>query len=235
MSDKMSDKMIKKTSEMERSRARPAAWFRERVDLRPWLRPILEKEVKPHEASWMHCWGGITFTLILTVFASGALLAVYYRPTPEEAFGSVVTITDQVRLGWLVRGVHHWAAGLIVVAMAIHGLRVFYAGAYRKPRELTWVAGVLLAMLVLGSLFTGYLLTWSQQGYWATRIGMGLAGEIPVVGEPLLLFLQGGYVVKGFTLSRFFAAHVLFLPGGICLLLVAHFVMVRLHGISEPI
>ena len=220
---------------IEEGRRTLTSWLGERLDLRPWLSPILDKEVKPHEASWMHCWGGITFVLILIQFASGALLAVYYQPHPETAFESIVMITDQVRIGWLVRGVHHWTACLMVITLAVHGLKVFYAGAYRRPRELTWTAGVLLMLTLFGSLFTGYLLTWSQQGYWATRIGMGLAGEMPLVGEQLLLLLQGGYAVKALTLSRFFAAHVFFLPAALIVLLGAHFVMVRLHGVAEPL
>ena len=210
-------------------------WMEERYRLRGPIEKILHKPVSAFERKWQHCFGGIALTLILLQLSTGIILSFYYIPSVDGAYESVVLITDEVPFGWLIRGIHHWSAYLLVVALLAHIIKVFVAGAYRPPREFTWVSGVLLLVVVLGFLGTGYLLPWHQTGYWATRVSMGLAGEIPVVGKYILLFVQGGYVIKQPALTRFFTAHVFLLPVVLVSLLVFHFFMIRRVGISRPL
>jgi quinol-cytochrome oxidoreductase complex cytochrome b subunit len=210
-------------------------WLEERFRLRAPIEKILDKPVSGFERKWRHCFGGITLTLIGLQLVTGVFLSFYYSPSSEQAYESIKMITDEVDFGWLIRGIHHWSAYLIVVTMLIHLLKVFITGSYRHPREFTWVSGVLLLMIVFGFLATGYLLTWSQQGYWASRVAMGLAGEVPVVGWIILLFVQGGYVIKQAALTRFFVAHVFLLPVAIIVLLGVHFALIRRLGIQKPL
>lgn len=210
-------------------------WLEARYQLRRPLEKILFKPVSAFERKWQHCFGGIALTLILLQIVTGIILSFYYIPSVEGAYESVVLITDEVPFGWLIRGVHHWSAYLVVVALLAHIIKVFVAGAYRPPREFTWVSGVFLLIVVFGFLGTGYLLPWHQTGYWATRVSMGLAGEIPVVGKYILLFIQGGYIIKQPALTRFFTAHVFLLPAVLISLLVFHFFMIRRVGITRPL
>ncbi len=210
-------------------------WIDERYSLREFAKPYLNKPVSPHEMSFQFCWGGITFLLIIIQVITGIFLAYYYRPNVAEAYQSIRFITDEVYLGWLVRGLHHHSSNLLVITVFVHMLIVFFRGAYKNPRELNWVSGALLLLLILAFAFSGYLLIWDQLGYWATRVGTGVAGEVPLVGEYLLLFIQGGYGVKQPTLSRFYATHILVLPAVLGLILALHFAMVRRRGISEPL
>jgi len=207
----------------------------ERFRLRKPIEKILDKPVSGFERKWRHCFGGITLTLIGLQLVTGVFLSFYYIPSVDRAFESIQMITDEVAFGWLVRGIHHWSAYLIVVTMIIHLLKVFITGSYRPPREFTWVSGVLLLMIVFGFLATGYLLTWSQQGYWASRVAMGLAGEVPVAGPVILLFVQGGYVIKQAALTRFFTTHVFLLPVAIIVLLGVHFALIRRLGVQKPL
>ncbi len=210
-------------------------WIEERYALKEFAKPYLNKPVSAHEMSFQFCWGGITFLLIIIQVITGIFLAYYYRPNVAEAYQSIRFITDEVYLGWLVRGLHHHSSNLLVITVFIHMLIVFFRGAYKNPRELNWVSGALLLLLILAFAFSGYLLIWDQLGYWATRVGTGVAGEVPLVGEYLLLFIQGGYGVKQPTLSRFYATHILVLPAILGLILALHFAMVRRRGISEPL
>ena len=210
-------------------------WLEKRFRLRQPLEKILDKPVTLFERKWRHCFGGITLTLIGLQIVTGVFLSFYYNPSVESAYESIVLITDEVSLGWLIRGVHHWSAYLTVVALLAHLLKVFITVAYRPPREFTWVSGTILMLIVFGFLGTGYLLTWTQQGYWATRVSMGLGGEIPVVGKYILLFVQGGYIIKQPALSRFFATHIFILPALLFVFLGLHFALIRRLGIAKPL
>lgn len=209
-------------------------WAEKRWDLKEVLTPILNTEVTDYKQKVRFCWGGMTFALIVIELATGVFLAYYYQPSVKGAFQSIVFITDQVHLGWLIRGIHHYASYLIIVTVAVHTLIVFFRGAYKPPREMTWVSGVFLLLLCFAFSFTGYLLTWDQRGYWATRIGTGMASEIPLIGEYLMIFLQGGYGVKQPTITRFYVSHVIVLPILLIGLLIAHFFMIRRQGVKEP-
>ncbi len=194
-------------------------------------RKFLQRRL-PEGVSYLYCFGGVAFVCFLTALATGLLLSVHYVPSEKEAFHSVVRITQEVRFGWFVRSLHRWAAHGLIVLMLLHTLRVIIHRAYRPPRELNWVAGTVLGVLVFGSGFTGYLLPWDQKAYWATEVGTSMVGTIPIVGKYLLYMLRGGPDITGTTLVRFYSIHVLWLPLMIGVLLWAHFHMVKRQGIS---
>ena len=206
----------------------------ERLDLRSALQKVLKKPVPKHINFWF-CFGGFTFLLFAINVVTGILLLMYYRPTVDQAYDSVVHITNNVPYGWLVRGFHHWAANVMTVTVLIHMFRVYLHGAYKHPRELNWVVGVFLLMMVLAFGFTGYLLPWNQVSFWATTIGAEIPGAFPVVGEAVTYFLKGGESVGQLALTRFFAAHVVILPWIAVGFLALHFLMVRRIGISGPL
>ena len=163
------------------------------------------------------------------------MLAFYYKPTPAEAYASILFIENEVLLGSAFRMIHHWSAnGMIVMAFA-HMLRVFIMGAYKPPRELNWISGVLLLVMTLAFGFTGYLLPWDQRAYWATTVGTEIGGSIPIIGELVLVFLRGGWNITSLTLSRFFAGHILILPLVTVTSMVLHFLMIRKQGVMKPL
>jgi hypothetical protein len=210
-------------------------WFEERYRVSDSLSKILNKPVPKYALRWWYCLGGITAFLFVTQALTGIMLAFYYKPTPEAAFTSIQFIENQVRFGASVRAIHHWAAnGMIVVCIA-HMLRVFIMGAYKNPRELNWVSGVLLLIFTLAFGFTGYLLPWDQRAFWATTVGTEIAGSIPVIGNLALVFLRVGWDVSGETLSRFYALHIIILPVVTLTMMGAHFLMIRRLGIARPL
>lgn len=186
----------------------------------------------PQNMNYSYCLGGIAFTLYLISAATGILLAVYYVPSVDEAYKSVIKINEEVFLGWLVRSMHKWSANLLIVFIMLHALRVFVNGSYRPPRELNWVAGVFTFVLSMASGFTGYLLPWDQKAYWATVVGTSMAGTIPVAGTVVLYLVRGGPDVDGTTLIRFYSMHILILPLLMAVILWLHFHMVKRQGIS---
>jgi len=208
------------------------------LDRRLEFREALEKALKkpvPKHVNWTFCFGGMTFFLFLIQAATGILLTLYYRPTPEGAYESVRHITNHVYYGWLIRGIHHWAANVMILMVILHMLRVYFYAAYKPPRELNWLVGVGLLGITLAFGFTGYLLPWDQLAFWATTVGSQIAGAVPIVGAPLLVMMRGGETVTGETLTRFFAAHVIILPVATIVLLALHFLMIRRQGISDPL
>lgn len=192
-------------------------------------------DITRHPSALVYCFGGITAFIALLLLVTGVFLLVYYVPSPDRAYDSVQYINEKAAFGWLIRGIHRWGASLIVIAMMLHMLRVFFQGAYKHPRELNWVVGVLLLMVVLGFAFTGYLLPWNQRSYWATVVGTKMAEQVPIIGNFLFLALRGGENVGAVTLVRFYAIHVAVLPLLGATLAALHFLMVRRQGISEPL
>jgi len=182
-----------------------------------------------------YCFGGLTFLVITTQILSGMFLAMYYTPDITNAWLSVKYISDEVLLGQVVRGMHFWGASLVIVMMFLHMLRVFFTGAYKAPRELNWVVGVLIFFVVLGFGFTGYLLPWDQKAYWATSVGSQIAASIPYVGPYVQTLLLGSHTVGALTLTRFYAIHVFFLPAALLVLLALHFIMIRSQHIAGPL
>ncbi len=215
--------------------SRAVDWIDERFQLAEPMKKLLGKPVPLFATRWMYCLGGITFTLFLVQGVTGILLAFYYKPTPAEAYASIQFIENEVRFGAAIRAIHHWSANGMVVMVIAHMLRVFIHGAFKAPRELNWVSGVLLLLLTLGFGLTGYLLPWDQRAYWATTVASEIMGGVPQIGDVILVFVRGGWDVSALTLSRFYAVHVLVLPAIIVLLLGAHFLMVRRQGISRPL
>lgn len=206
----------------------------QRLGIRKALEKALKKPIPPH-VNFLFCLGGIAFTLFLVQVITGIMLLMYYRPTTTEAYESVVYITNEVSFGWLIRGIHYWASNLMIVAVFLHMLRVFFYGAYKPPRDFNWSTGVILFILTLGFAFTGYLLPWNQTSYWATTVGTEIPGAVPIIGKYLASLIKGGAEISQITLTRFFAIHVVILPAFMLLFLVAHFLMIRKQGISGPL
>ena len=194
-------------------------------------RRILDKPV-PGWINYFYCFGGITFTLFLLLLLTGLLLSAHYLPSEADAYRSIQRLHAAVPLGRLLRGVHSWAGNLMVVTIVLHLVRVFVTGSYKSPRELHWVAGSMLLLLVLAFGFTGYLLPWDQKAYWATVVGTNMLGSVPVIGPALAGIVRGGTDVTGQTLLRFYSMHVLWLPLFAGVFLWLHFHMIRRTGIS---
>jgi quinol-cytochrome oxidoreductase complex cytochrome b subunit len=189
----------------------------------------------PAHANWTFCFGGLTFFLFGVLVISGSLLLFHYRPTVGEAFASVQFLSNHVAFGWLIRSIHRWASSLMMVATLLHILRVVLYGAYRPPRELNWVVGVVLLVVTLAFGFTGQLLPWDQASYWTTSTGLEILGRTPLVGPPLESLLRGSPTVSGDSLTRFFVMHVVILPFAITFFLFAHFAMVRRLGVARAL
>ena len=194
-------------------------------------RRILDKPV-PGWINYFYCFGGITFTLFVLLLLTGLLLSAHYLPSEADAYRSIQRLHAAVPLGRLLRGVHSWAGNLMVVTIVLHLVRVFVTGSYKSPRELHWVAGSMLLLLVLAFGFTGYLLPWDQKAYWATVVGTNMLGSVPVIGPALAGIVRGGTDVTGQTLLRFYSMHVLWLPLFAGVFLWLHFHMIRRTGIS---
>ena len=207
----------------------------DRFQLTDFLKPILSKPVPDWQRRWWYCLGGLTFFFFIVQGITGIMLAFYYKPTPTEAFASILFIENEVLLGSAIRMIHHWSANAMIVLACAHMLRVFIMGAYKPPRELNWVSGVVLLTMTLGFGFTGYLLPWDQRAYWATTVGTEIAGSIPVVGDLALVFLRAGWSITSLTLSRFFALHILVLPLVTLTFMGLHFIMVRKQGLMKPL
>ena len=195
---------------------------------------LRHKTIPLHRHTVWYYFGGMTLFLFVVQVLTGILLLLYYRPTPNDAFESVQYMVTQVRFGWLIRSVHSWSANLMIFTVFVHMFSAYFLKAYRKPRELTWVTGMLLLIVVLGFGFTGYLLPWNTLAYFATKVGTQMAGSVPLIGKWLLIYLRGGEEVTGATLTRFFGFHVAVLPGLTTVLLAMHLLLVQQLGMSVP-
>jgi menaquinol-cytochrome c reductase cytochrome b subunit len=211
----------------------PLDWLEERSGLVGGIRYFLFRKV-PGDVNWMQTLGSATLTAFIVQAITGVILAMYYKPEPQTAYQSIQHITNDVTLGWLVRGMHKWGASLFIILMFFHMARVFLFGAYKYPRELNWIIGVLLLASGLGEGFTGYLLPWDQTAYWATVVGININGTAPFLGPFLAQFLQGGTYINADTLSRFYAIHMLLVPGVIAAMIGAHLYLVAKLGTTAP-
>jgi ubiquinol-cytochrome c reductase cytochrome b subunit len=216
----------------KRTPNRATTWLEEHSRLGPVVAAGLHVRV-PLSANTMY-FGGIALFLFVIQATTGTLLALYYKGTPEAAYKSVQFITSEVNFGWLIRSIHHWGADLMILFVFLHLVRIFLQAAYKYPRQVIWVVGMLLLVVTLGFGFTGYLLPWDQRAYWATVVGTEIAGSVPVIGDTLLLLLRGGSDVSGDTMSRFFGIHVLVLPISLAALLGLHLVLVHQLGLASP-
>jgi len=210
-------------------------WLDERLDLSEIKHFVAEKGVPVHAQKVWYYLGGMTLFLFAVQVFTGILLLLYYRPSSAEAYESVQFIVTQVQFGWLIRNVHSWSANLLIGLAFAHFFSVFFLKSYRKPRELTWVSGMLLLFLMLGFGFSGYLLPWNELSFFATKVGTGIAGAVPVVGHFMLRLLRGGDDVTGATLSRFYGIHVAVLPAITTALVALHLLFVQRQGMSVPL
>ena len=209
-------------------------WLDDRLGLSAVGHIAQKKEVPVHRHTVWYYLGGMTLFLFTVQVTTGILLLFYYRPSAEEAYDSVRFLMAEVHFGWLIRSIHVWAANLMVFTAFLHLFSVLFLKAYRRPREMTWVSGVILFMLALGFGFTGYLLPWNQLAYFATRVGTEIVRVVPFVGEFALRFLRGGDNVTGATLTRFYAIHVAVLPAMTTFFIALHLYLVQKHGMSTP-
>ena len=209
-------------------------FFYERLGLSLLAGLAAKKLVPIHRCTPFYFLGGMALFLFFIQVVSGVLLSLYYKPSPDQAFESVQAFMTEVDFGWLIRSVHAWAANLLIGILFLHLLTAYMMRAYRRPRELTWVSGILLIGLFMAFGFSGYLLPWNQLAFFATRVGTALVGVVPVVGPDLLLLARGGENVTGDTLSRFYALHVAILPLLTLAVLGLHLFLVQHHGMSTP-
>ena len=210
-----------------------AAWLDARTGWRRG-RAVMLDEPLPAGTGWFFTFGSVLLGLLVVQLLTGAFLTLYYAPTPDHAYESVRFISAGFA-GRLVRGLHHYGASFLVVALVVHMLRVLFFGSYKPPRELTWISGVLLLLIVLAFALTGYLLPWDQRAYWATVVTINVARLTPIAGDALAVGFQGGAHIGALTLTRWYAVHVVFLPALLVALVAFHLVLMRRQGISGPV
>jgi len=196
------------------------------------LKPFMYKKL-PSNLGWSATLGSLCVILFGVMAASGMILAMYYSPSPDKAFQSIEYIMNDLPMGSVLRGIHHWGAGAMVLAVFVHLATVFFSGSFKKPRELTWVFGVCLFLVTLGLGFTGYLLPWDLKAFWATVVSANIPKDLPVFGHLASNLLLSGDSISGFTITRFYSIHMLVLPAAMIGLIAGHIYLVRLHGMCE--
>ena len=209
-------------------------WLDARTGIRAGRAHLLDERL-PAGTGWWFVTGSILLFLLGVQLISGVVLAMYYVPSPDSAYESVRYINDRLPLGRVIRGLHFFGASFIVIAAVVHMLRVVLFGSYKKPREVTWMTGMVLLLIILGFALTGYLLPWDQKAYWATTVTINIARSTPFLGEQIAGIMRGGADLGALTLLRWYAAHVFLLPGALIAFVVAHVYLMRRHGISGPI
>ena len=208
-------------------------WVDERTGATPFLTGMLLRKV-PKGTNWFYTLGSATLFAFAMQALTGVFLAMYYVPSATEAYDSITHLTNDVFLGEFVRGLHKWGATVMIILIFLHMGRTFFFGAYKYPRELNWVIGVVLLILTLVMGLTGYLLPFDQRSYWATIVAMNITGSGPLVGPYLADFLRAGSEFTATTLPRFYAVHMLLVPGLIIALIFAHLYLVVKLGTTAP-
>lgn len=206
-----------------------ADWMETRTGAVSMLETFLYEPV-PKKGKWLYTLGSATLFLIVLQFLTGILLLFYYVPTVDNAWDSIYYIMTDVYFGPLIRGIHFWSANVLVVVIGLHMCRTFFSGAYKAPREMNWIIGVVLILLVTVLAFTGYALRWDAEGFWAWEVGVKIGSYTPFLGEYVTTFLLGGDTAGPGTLSRVFAIHVWLLPALLAPLIGAHLFLLRKHG-----
>src|ERR687894_873952 len=204
-------------------------WMEERTGIVSMTEHFLYEPV-PSKGRWLYTLGSSTLFLIVLQFLTGILLLFYYVPSTDEAWDSIYYIMTEAYFGQLIRGIHFWSANILVVVIGLHMMRTFFSGAYKAPREMNWVVGVVLILLVTILAFTGYALRWDAEGFWAWEVGIKIGSYSPFVGDYMAAFLIGGDTVGPATLSRVFALHVWLLPAALAPLIGVHLYLLRKHG-----
>ncbi|TAH36419.1 MAG: cytochrome bc complex cytochrome b subunit [Planctomycetota bacterium] len=211
-----------------------SGWLGERIPLRgAELRELTNEPVPYHLKRWWWCLGGTPAYLFVVQIVTGILLAFYYKAAPETAYESVRYITEEAAFGWFIRSLHKWAAQLMIAAVVLHQMRVYFTGAYRKPREINWMVGMTLLVCTLLTGFTGYSLVYEQLSYWGATVGANITDSVPLAGGFLKSLLLGGDGYNDHTLSRFYILHAAVLPVSMLLLLMVHITLIRLQGVTE--
>jgi len=209
-------------------------WFKERIPLDgDAFREMTNEPVPNHLKHWWFCLGGTPAYLFVMQILTGILLAFYYQPAPSTAYESVRYITEEAAFGWFLRSMHKWGATLMVAAVILHQMRIYFTGAYRKPREINWMVGMLLLICTLMIGFTGYSLVFEQLSYWGATVGANIADGVPLVGGLIKNLMLGGETYNDHTLSRFFILHAAVLPVVMVLLLFVHIALIRMQGVTE--
>ena len=229
----MARKRSARQEAMQRAVMYPLDWLEERSGLVGGIRYFLFRKV-PGDTSWWHTLGSATLTAFLVQLVTGVILAMYYKPDPRSAHASIEHIQHDLTLGWLVRGMHRWGASVFIILMFMHMGRVFLFGAYKYPRELNWIIGVLLLATGLFEGLTGYLLPYDQTAYWATVVAININGTAPFVGPYLATLLRGGAEIGPDVLARFYSLHMLLVPGALIGLIGLHLYLVVRLGVSSP-
>jgi ubiquinol-cytochrome c reductase cytochrome b subunit len=209
------------------------AWLERRLQLEAPVKDAVLHPVPRNTASWWYVFGSAAFTLLFLQIFTGILLALVYVPSAGEAWNSLNVLNHQIPLGWFLRAMHGWGSNFMVAIVLIHMAQVFLFGAYKFPRELTWILGVFLLLMTLGMAFTGQVLRFDQDAYWGLGIGASIASRVPWIGGGLVQLMLGGPIIAGSTLSRFFALHVFVIPGSMLLFVFLHVWMVLKLGIND--
>ncbi|MES1261875.1 MAG: cytochrome b N-terminal domain-containing protein, partial [Acidobacteriota bacterium] len=209
------------------------SWFDRRLQLAAPLREIAEHPVPRSTASWWYVFGSAALVVFFLQLVTGILLALTYVPSGAEAWSSLQFLNHDVTLGWFIRALHGWGSNFMVAIVLIHMVQVFLFGAYKFPRELTWVVGVFLLLVTLAMAFSGQVLRFDQDAYWGLGIGASIASRVPVLGPAMVKLMLGGPIIAGATLSRFFALHVFVIPGMLIVFVSLHLLMVLKLGINE--
>jgi ubiquinol-cytochrome c reductase cytochrome b subunit len=210
-----------------------ATWLDQRLQLGAPLRETMNHPIPRETASWAYVFGSAALTIFAVQVATGLLLALVYVPSAGDAWNSLQVLNHQITLGWLVRGLHGWGSNFMIAIVLLHMIQVFLFGAYKFPRELTWIVGVLLLVVTLGMAFSGQVLRFDQDAYWGLGIGASIASRVPVAGPWVVDLLLGGPIIAGATLSRFFALHVFLIPGLLIAFVGVHVWLVLKLGVNE--
>src|SRR6202041_3120551 len=208
-------------------------WLDERLQIASTIRETAEHAVPRKTASWFYVFGSAAFAVFMLQIVTGILLALIYVPSAGQAWSSLQTLNHDVALGWYIRALHGWGSDFMVAIVLIHMVQVFLFGAYKYPRELTWIVGVFLLLVTLGMAFTGQVLRFDQDAYWGLGIGASIASRVPVIGPWAVNLMLGGPIIAGATLSRFFALHVFVIPGSLIAFVGLHLLLVLKLGINE--
>ncbi|MFM7389465.1 MAG: cytochrome bc complex cytochrome b subunit [Vampirovibrionales bacterium] len=209
-------------------------WLCERMPIVAAIKFAAKKEVPVHKHSLWYYMGGVAMLFVIIQFVTGVLLMVHYVPSMDAAYQSVMAINNKIPFGWLIRSMHSWGANLFIFVLFIHMHSTYFMKAYRAPRELTWLTGLGLIFLAMVFGFTGYLLPMDEMAFFASKVGIDIAGSTPIIGDLVALFARGGVEIGQGTINRFFTIHVIALPAALMGLLGLHLTLIQLQGISEP-
>jgi len=208
-------------------------WFDERLQLGAPIRETMQHPIPRETASWFYVFGSAAMTVFGLQLVTGILLALIYVPSGSDAWNSLQILNHQVSLGWFIRALHGWGSNFMLAIVLVHMVQVFLFGAYKFPRELTWILGIFLLLMTLGMAFTGQVLRFDQDAYWGLGIGASIASRVPIIGPAVVKLMLGGPIIAGSTLSRFFALHVFVIPGSLMLFIGLHVLLVLKVGVNE--